>query len=198
MSKFLLNLLLQISKALVNSKIQFLIQKFFFLISARPTLRPTRPLAQLAYWPRRPRRPKPSRSAHLAARRSRLHGKYVFPFGSRLLSRPPLPLLSVNRAPDVSSIPHLQPPELARATTAPRPPSAAQLHASGATGPLPPHLHFPSLKSPLKPSPSSMALKPLTPALNSPATPPRRPIKGEHPHRVSPHLSPLLFPSLHA
>jgi hypothetical protein len=31
MSKFLLNLLLQISKALVNSKIQFLIQKFFFL-----------------------------------------------------------------------------------------------------------------------------------------------------------------------
>jgi hypothetical protein len=31
MSKFLLNLL-QISKALVNSKIQFLIQKFFFLI----------------------------------------------------------------------------------------------------------------------------------------------------------------------
>jgi hypothetical protein len=32
MSKFLLNLLVQISKALVNSKIQFLIQKFFFLI----------------------------------------------------------------------------------------------------------------------------------------------------------------------
>jgi hypothetical protein len=31
MSKLLLNLLLQISKALVNSKIQFLIQKFFFL-----------------------------------------------------------------------------------------------------------------------------------------------------------------------
>jgi hypothetical protein len=31
MSKFLLNLLLQISKALVNFKIQFLIQKFFFL-----------------------------------------------------------------------------------------------------------------------------------------------------------------------
>jgi hypothetical protein len=45
MSKFLLNLLLQISKALVTSKIQFLIQKFFFLISARPTLRPTRPLS---------------------------------------------------------------------------------------------------------------------------------------------------------
>jgi hypothetical protein len=31
MSKFLINLLVQISKALVNSKMQFLIQKFFFL-----------------------------------------------------------------------------------------------------------------------------------------------------------------------
>jgi hypothetical protein len=30
MSKFILNLLVQISKALVNSKIQLLIQKFFF------------------------------------------------------------------------------------------------------------------------------------------------------------------------
>jgi hypothetical protein len=60
MSKFLLNLLLQISKALVNSKIQFLIRKLFFLISAWPTLRPTRPLAQPAHWPRRPRGPKPS------------------------------------------------------------------------------------------------------------------------------------------
>jgi hypothetical protein len=30
MSKFLLNLLVQISKALVNSEIQFLIRKFFF------------------------------------------------------------------------------------------------------------------------------------------------------------------------
>jgi hypothetical protein len=66
MSKFLLNLLLHISKALVNSKIQFLIRKFFFLISARPTLRPTRPLAQSAHWPRHPRWPKPSRPAHPA------------------------------------------------------------------------------------------------------------------------------------
>jgi hypothetical protein len=48
MSKFLLNLLVQISKALVNSKIQFLIQKFFSSLSARPTLWPTRPLAQPA------------------------------------------------------------------------------------------------------------------------------------------------------
>jgi hypothetical protein len=36
MSKFLLNLLVQISKSLVYSEFQFLIRKFFFLISARP------------------------------------------------------------------------------------------------------------------------------------------------------------------
>jgi hypothetical protein len=37
MSKFLLNLLLQISKALVNSKIQFLFQKFLFFLIFGPT-----------------------------------------------------------------------------------------------------------------------------------------------------------------
>jgi hypothetical protein len=61
MSKFLVNLLLQISKALVNLKIQFLIQKFlipyfrpdflpyFFSAQSWPTsslpVRPTRPVA---------------------------------------------------------------------------------------------------------------------------------------------------------
>jgi hypothetical protein len=53
MSKFLLNLLLQISKALVNLKIQFLIQKFFFLtfgptdLAAHSAIGPTTPLASL-------------------------------------------------------------------------------------------------------------------------------------------------------
>jgi hypothetical protein len=46
-----------------------------------------------------------------------------------------------------------------RAATALRPLSAAQLNASGATGPLPPRLHFPSLKSPLKPSPVFSGIK---------------------------------------
>jgi hypothetical protein len=188
---------------LVNSKIQFLIQKFFFLISARPTLQPTRPLAQPAHWPccPPPGRNHPDRPIQ-PAHRSRLHGKYVFPFGSRLPSRPPLPCLSVNRAPAVSSISHLQPLELARTATAPRPPSAAQLHALGATGPLPPRLHFPSLKSPLKPSPVFNGVKAINVGVKLPGHPspalPRPPIKGEHHHRVSPHLSPLLFPSLHA
>jgi hypothetical protein len=53
MSKFLLNLLLQISKALVNSKIQFLIQKFFLLtfgpanLVAHSAFGPASPLASL-------------------------------------------------------------------------------------------------------------------------------------------------------
>jgi hypothetical protein len=53
MSKFLLDLLLQISKALVNSKIQFLIQKFFFLtfgpgdLAAHSAFGPASPLASL-------------------------------------------------------------------------------------------------------------------------------------------------------
>jgi hypothetical protein len=53
MSKFLLNLLLQISKVLVNSKIQFLIQKFFFLtfgstnLVAHSVFAPASPLASL-------------------------------------------------------------------------------------------------------------------------------------------------------
>jgi hypothetical protein len=51
MSKFLLNLLVQISKALVNSKFQFLIQKFIFLtfgpadLAAHSAFGPASPLA---------------------------------------------------------------------------------------------------------------------------------------------------------
>jgi hypothetical protein len=173
MSKFLLNLLLQISKALVNSKIQFLIWDSFSLLSARSTMRPTWPLALPARWPRCPHRLKPPRPAHLARVSVASSREYIFPFGSRHSSWPPLPRLSVKRAPAVNSIPHLQPPELTCAATASRPPSATQLRASGAIEPLPPRLHFPSLNSPLKPSLSSMALKPLTPKLTPPATPPR-------------------------
>jgi hypothetical protein len=69
---------------------------------------------------------------------------------------------------------------------APRPPSAAQLHTSGATGPLPPRLHFPSLKSPLKPSPIFNGIKVINVGIKLPGHPsptlPRPPIKGEHPH----------------
>jgi hypothetical protein len=54
MSKFLLNLLVQISKALVNSKIQFLIQKFFFFVFG-----PANPTAHSAFGPAGPTGPSP-------------------------------------------------------------------------------------------------------------------------------------------
>jgi hypothetical protein len=149
MPKFLLNLLLQISKALVNSKNPIFNSEILFLdfdpadLAAHPASQPSQPTGRAAPagqnrpgWPIQP------------TRRSRLRGKYVFPFGSRLPSWPPLPRLFVNRAPNVSSIPHLQPPELTRAATDSRSPSVAQLRTSGAIEPLPLRLHFPYLNFP--------------------------------------------------
>jgi hypothetical protein len=86
-------------------------------------------------------------AAHPASQPSQPIGRAA-PTGRNYPNRPPLPRLSVNRAIDVSSIPHLQPPELARAATDSRPPSSTQLRASGAIEPLPPRLHFPSLNFP--------------------------------------------------
>jgi hypothetical protein len=54
MSKFLLNLLVQISKALINSKIQFLIQRFFFFVFG-----PANPTAHSAFGPAGPAGPSP-------------------------------------------------------------------------------------------------------------------------------------------
>ena len=64
MSKFLLNLPVQISKALVNSKIQFLIRKFIF-----PDFRPGRPRGPLGRWPNWPAglSPLPQAEAHRPA-----------------------------------------------------------------------------------------------------------------------------------
>jgi hypothetical protein len=96
MPKFLLNLLLQISKALVNSKIQFLIQKFFSLLSARPTLRP---LAPPAHRPRCLRSPSRPRVGRVFTENTFSLSDHAFP------SRPPLPRLNVNRAPPVRFTP---------------------------------------------------------------------------------------------
>jgi hypothetical protein len=96
MSKFLLNLLLQISKDLVNSKIQFFNSEILFLdfvpadLVAHPASQPSQPTGRAVFHrlkaPDRPIQP---------ARRSRLRGKYVFLFGSRLPSQLPLPRPSV-------------------------------------------------------------------------------------------------------
>jgi hypothetical protein len=172
MSKFLLNLLLQISKALVNSKIQIFNSEILF-----PYFRPGRPCGPLGLWPSQPAGlaapagRNPPRPAHLARASVASSREYVFPFGSCLLNWPPLPHLFVKRAPAVSNVPHLRPPELARAATASRPPCATQLRASGAAEPLPPRLHFPSLNSPLKPSPVFNGVKAINAGVNPPGHP---------------------------
>jgi hypothetical protein len=149
MSKFLLNLL-QISKALVNSKIQFLIQKFFSLLSAQPTPRPVRSLAQPAHWPHRPRRPKSS------WHRSRLRGKYIFPFGSRLPKPAASPSSLCQPGPtyQIHPLPRASRPrsEIPRAAAPPRR--------------CPAPLMAPSFYSP--PSSLSPPLIPFKPSLNEP------------------------------
>ena len=118
MSKFLLNLLLQISKALVNSKIQFLIRKFFSLLLARPTPRPVRPPAQLAHRLRRPRRPKSSRPAHLARASVASSRKIRFPFRITPSQAGRLSLVSLSTGPHLSD----SPPSPCRPTPVGNPP----------------------------------------------------------------------------
>jgi hypothetical protein len=87
MSKSLLIFLVQISKALVNSKIQFLIQKSFFFTFGPATL--IGPLGYQPSWPHWPlfsRRTKPTgRPKPLGPRSSLAYlQKYAFSFDSRL------------------------------------------------------------------------------------------------------------------
>jgi hypothetical protein len=155
MSKFLLNLLVQIFKALVNSKIQFLIQKFFFFafgpanLTGPLGLSPSRPR-----WPLSSRGPKPSLPAQLARASVAYFQKYVFPFGSRLPSWPPPSRLSVKWAPAVSFVFPPAPPDPGRVAAdfhraaAPRAArSAPQLPPSHYRTPH----HFPLFKSCLNP-----------------------------------------------
>jgi hypothetical protein len=114
MSKFLLNLL-QISKALVNSKIQFLIQKSFFLafgpvnLAARsasgPASAPTTPSPQAEIASTGPSSPCVD---HVFAGNTFSFLVHAF------LSRPPLPRLSVNRAPSVRCVFPIAPADLGR------------------------------------------------------------------------------------
>jgi hypothetical protein len=106
MSKFLLNLLLQISKALVNSKIQFLIQKSFFLafapanlaarLASGPASPPAAPSPQAETVPAGPSSPRVGRV---------FTGNTFSLLDHAFLSRPPLPRLSVNQAPPVRFTP---------------------------------------------------------------------------------------------
>jgi hypothetical protein len=83
MSKFLQNLLLKISKALVNSKNPiFNSEIIFFLFSAQPTPQPAWPLAQPAHWSRHPPQAKSARPAHPARASIASSREIHFPFQS--------------------------------------------------------------------------------------------------------------------
>jgi hypothetical protein len=105
MSKFLLNLLLQISKALVNSKIHFLIWKFFFFafglanLVARSASVPASPPAVLSL------QAETVLAGPSSPRIGRVFTGNTFSFLVRALpSRSPLPRLSVKWAPLVSCV----------------------------------------------------------------------------------------------
>jgi hypothetical protein len=105
MSKLLLNLLLQISKALINSKTQFLIRKFLF-----PDFWPGRPHGPLGLWPSPPTGraipagrncpagPSSPRVGRVFTGNTFSSSVHAFP------SRPPPPRFSDNQAPLVSSV----------------------------------------------------------------------------------------------
>jgi hypothetical protein len=153
MSKFLLNLLLQISKALVNSKIQFLIRKFFSLLSARPTPWPVRPLAQPAHQPCHPHRLKSSRPAHPARASVASLRKIRFPFWITPSQAGCLSLVSLSTGPHLSD----SPPSPRQPTPVGNPPCrrcpAPLPHASDAPELLQPSLITLPLLNPLQTEP---------------------------------------------
>jgi hypothetical protein len=134
MLKFLLNLFLQISKALVNSKILFLFRKEFFLRfrpnrpSGQPARRPAWPLSPASHRPfpfslvgRACARPIPACAAVA------YWPKYVSFSRLRSPTTTPSPSVTAKRAPHVSSISDLV--------------SADPGHAAASLGhPAPPHL----------------------------------------------------------
>jgi hypothetical protein len=127
MSKFLLNLPLQISKALVNSKIQFLIQKSFF-----PSFRPGQPCGPFGLWPSQPtgravpRRPKSPWPAHPARASVASLREIRFPFQFTPSRAGRLSLVSVNRAPSVRCVFPTAPADPAAFFCPLRPPRAAR------------------------------------------------------------------------
>jgi hypothetical protein len=194
MSKFLLNLLLQISKALVNSKIKFLIQKLFFL-----TFGPADLAVHSAFGQASPRighvDPPSPRIGHVVT-----GIRFPFCFARSELAASPSSLCQ--------AVPGYQlrpPPPAARAhphrhsfpATERCPVLRLGCQRAITTSPS-----FPSLNSPLKPSPVFNGVKAINAGVNPPGTPllsaPPTHIKSEHHPRSSPHLSQPLFTSLHA
>jgi hypothetical protein len=173
MSKFLLNLLLQISKALIHSKNQIVIRKRNF-----PHFRPNRPSSL-------PAQPRPFFSFPTG------HSP-PSPLGLGLSAGPahphgPTTLFFLLTAPPERRLPACT----AATTEAPRPPPSVQDPPPSKIKPqpLPPpplNQSFMAHKSPLTPPPVS----PLMPAIIAARHPPRAPIKGEPPPRSITRQSP--------
>jgi hypothetical protein len=195
MSKFLLNLLLQISKAVVNSKIQFLFENNFSSEFGPPG--PASPvLARSA--------PQPATRACLAHpglrglgvfAKSRHFFEYVQPGDDSffLCYRHVGPACQLRRLSRVGR-PEARLPRTLPQLIAPRLP--ASIIATPIKAPYSPAL-IPPPEAPLTPSPTINGVGRKSPAVTHrhflPGAPPA-PIKGKHHPRVAPHLSPLLFP----
>jgi hypothetical protein len=189
------------NKALVNSKIQFLIQKFFFLISAQPTLRPTWPLSLAS-----PLAAPPPQAETIPAGPSNPRVGRVFAGNtSSLLDRAfragSLSLVSLTTGPRLSA-----PSPTSSRTSLPAPPPIPGHRAPPSSVPrvLPSRYHLAFISPPLisllnlsSSRPSSMVLKPLTPALTAPATPPRRSTDPYKRRAPPPELTAPLPASLH-
>jgi hypothetical protein len=196
MSKFLLILLLQISKALVNSKIQFLFEKNFSseFGPASPVLARSTPQATA-----RARSTHPILCGLGVFAKSRLFFEYAQPDDDAffLCHRHAGPAYQLRRLPRVGR-PEARLPRASPQLIAPRLP--ASIIATPIKAPYFPAL-IPPLEAPLTPSPAINGVGRKSPVVTHrhflPGAPPA-PIKGEHHPRVAPHLSPLLFPSLHA
>jgi hypothetical protein len=148
-------------QSLDKLKIQFLIQKFFFLISARPTW----PLAQPTHWPRRPRRPKPSLAGPSNPCVSHVFTRNTSSLLIRGIGAGRLSLVSLTTRPQLSA----PTPTSSHPSSPVLPPLPGHRAPPSSTPRVPPdryHLTFisPPLNPLLNPPPSSMALKPLTPA----------------------------------
>jgi hypothetical protein len=197
MSKFLLNLLLQISKALVDSKIQFSIRNFFFHafgpaeLAAHPTFGPAG-----SRWPLLSRaESNPAGPASPCVDDAFAEVRFSFWFTPSRAGR--LSLIPLTTGPRLSA-----PSPTSSHPSSPAPPPIPGHRAPPSSAPrVPPsryHLAFisPPLISLLNPPPSSMALKSLTPALTALATPPRcspGPYKRRAPPTSSTTPSPASF-----
>jgi hypothetical protein len=199
MSTFLLNLLLQISKALVNSKIQFLFENNFSSEFGPPG--PTSPVLACSA----PQATARACSAHPGLRglgvfaKSHLFFEFAQPGDDAffLCHRHAGPVCQLRRLPHVGR-PEARLPRASPQLIAPRLP--ASVIATPIKAPYSPAF-IPPLEATSTPSPAINGVSHKSPAVThghffhgAPPTP----IKGEHHPRVAPHLSPASFPSLHA